>query len=271
MGKAYLFYNPLAGGGKILEDLDALEFVLDTDTVLCDMTDAKTYEQTLFAMTPEDYIVVCGGDGTLHRFWNLVADLGRSNAIYYYPAGTHNDFALNFGRFYGCNPFPVTEFLGKLPVMRTEKRTACFLTGILFLTDDRKRSHFPKQAGYDRGNTPVDLQLRIDGCSRSFEKVSFAAILKGRYCCGGKAPDPDRRWAEEELSCVIIHGCGKWKAARLKRRLWKNRPLHSSHLTLYRGRDVEMLFEDAVCLRVDGELHTEVTQLYAAAEREEKT
>jgi hypothetical protein len=62
MAKAYLFYNPLAGGGQILEDLEALEFVLDEETVLCDMTKPETYAQTLFGMNREDYFVVCGGE-----------------------------------------------------------------------------------------------------------------------------------------------------------------------------------------------------------------
>ena len=44
MSKAYLFYNPLAGQGKAIEDLKLLEAILDADDlVYCDMTKGETY------------------------------------------------------------------------------------------------------------------------------------------------------------------------------------------------------------------------------------
>ncbi len=75
MARAFLFYNPLAGQGKILEDLDAMQFVLDEEVVLCDMTKPETYEQALFSMEQADYLVLCGGDGTLNRFVNDTAGI----------------------------------------------------------------------------------------------------------------------------------------------------------------------------------------------------
>ena len=114
MGTAYLFYNPLAGEGEITEDLDILEFVLDDPCVCCDMTKPETYEQSLFQLKEEDYLVVCGGDGTLNRFANLIADVDCRNEILYYPGGRQNNFARDHGRCGGSNPFPVNRHLTEL-------------------------------------------------------------------------------------------------------------------------------------------------------------
>ena len=66
MSKAYLFYNPLAGQGKAIEDLKLLEAILDADDlVYCDMTKGETYSHQLFSLTEDDCLVLCGGDGTL--------------------------------------------------------------------------------------------------------------------------------------------------------------------------------------------------------------
>ena len=67
MSKAYIFYNPLAGNGRCKEDVSMLECVLPDEIVYCDMTKSETYERDLFSLEPGDYLILCGGDGTLNR------------------------------------------------------------------------------------------------------------------------------------------------------------------------------------------------------------
>ena len=265
MGKAYLFYNPLAGDGRILEDLDALEFVLDETVVRCDMTKPETYEKALFAMEPEDYFVVCGGDGTLNRFVNLTMELHRPNAVYYYPAGHHNDFARDFGRYYGCNPYCVTEHLCNLAKVRMDGRSGMLLTGILFLAEPKIRRICLDNRRYNDANTPKTMKLTVDGKSYRHTKVSFAAVMQGRHCGGGLIPDPDRRRTDDDLSCVIIHGCGSLYGKYLCRRLRKNRPIRSRHLEIHRGREINITFDTPVQLYTDGEIQTDVTEAMVTA------
>ena len=161
MADAYIFYNPLAGGGQILEDLDALQFVLDDECVLCDMTKPETYGEALFSMKPEDYLVLCGGDGTLNRFVNLTAGLDRRNEILYFPAGEHNDFAADFGRRYGDNPFLVGRYIRSLPKLRTGEKETAFLTGVSFLPREKQ---------------PLSLSVTADGKQLVFENVCLAQV-----------------------------------------------------------------------------------------------
>lgn len=265
MAKAYLFYNPLAGGGKILEDLDALAFVLDTQCVFCDMTRPETYGEALFAMEPEDALVLCGGDGTLNRFVNLTEGLRRNNEIYYYPAGEHNDFARDFGRVYGNNPFSITKALRDLPRVQTGNRSGSFLTGILFDACGRNRRNSTDAVGY---NIPGTVSVTVDGEGHTYEKVCFGALMYGRHCAGGMIPDKGRRRTDGDLSFVLLHSCGKLRGRYLLRALRKGRQIRSRCLTIHRGRDIRLAFGAPVTLRIDGELQTDVLEASAAANRE---
>lgn len=262
MGKAYIFYNPLAGQGRILEDLEALAFVLDEECVLCDMTKPETFEEALFAMAEEDYLVLCGGDGTLNRFVNILADIHRPNEIYYYPAGNNNDFALDYGRIYGNNPFPVTDVLRNLPRVQIAGREGCFLTGIVF-SDYKFHGFSRKGRDYTEESNPLGIKVSADRVLHHYERVRFAALMEGRHCCSGLVPDPTRQRTEESLSCVLIHGCGKLTAKYLLWQLRKGRKPRSRHLTTLRGRDIRLHFSAPVTLYTDGELQTGVKELHA--------
>lgn len=247
----YVFYNPLAGGGKILEDLDVLDFVLDEACIFCDMTKPETYGEALFAIKPEDILILCGGDGTLNCFANLTADLQINNEIYYFPAGERNNFARDFGRFYGCNPFPITKYLRTLPSVQLPNRKETFMTGIVFAAASGIRRTSREKKGY---NTPATLSAVVDGVSCQYEKVHFAAVVRGRFC-DGVIPDPSRKPTDGDLSCVVIHGCGRLRALYLKRRMQNGCKVHSRHLAIQKGNSVTLSFAAPVCLRVDGEEH----------------
>lgn len=250
MAKTYVFYNPLAGQGKILEDLEVLEFVLDTDCVFCDMTRPETYGEDLFAMAPEDVLVICGGDGTLNRFVNLVDGIRLENQIYYYPAGEHNDFALDYGRCWGDNPFAVTKVLKALPKVRTGSKTGMFLTGIVHSCMGRRQ----------KGSS---VKLTAGRALYHFEALRFLAILQGRHCCGGMIPDPTRQRTDRTLSCVLIHGCGRLKARYLLSCLQRGRIPDSRHFTVLKDTDFRLTFDRPVTLLTDGEVQTGVTELDA--------
>ena len=264
MAKAYVFYNPLAGKGKILEDLEALEFVLDTPCVFCDMTKPETYGEALFAMEAEDFLVLCGGDGTLNRFVNLTRELCLKNEIYYYPAGENNDFARDFGRCYGNNPFSVTEALKGLPQAQIENRSGCFLTGILFDACRRIRRTSNDKLAY---NSPRTVTLTVDGAQRTYENVRLAAVMYGRYCDGGLTPDRNRRRTDGDLSCVLIHGCGGDRSRYLKRKLQEGSPVDSRYLTVCKGKSLRLVFDGPVSVRTDGEEQTAVTEFTACVDK----
>lgn len=263
MGKAYLFYNPLAGQGKILEDLEVLSFVLDDETVLCDMTKPETFEEALFAMEKEDYLVLCGGDGTLNRFVNILAGIHRPNEIYYYPAGESNNFARDYGRVCGNNPFPITGAITDLPRLQMRDREGYFLTGVVFSVPAGFRGLSRKKREYTDENRPTGVRVAVDRALRHYDRVCFLAVMQGRHCHDGVIPDIQRKRTDTQLSCVLIHDCGKRKANRLIRQLQKGRRPDSRYLTCLRGADIRIAFEEPVTVYTDGEQQREVREFSA--------
>lgn len=239
MAEAYIFYNPLAGGGKILEDLEALQFVLDETCVLCDMTKPETYGEALFAMDPEDYIVLCGGDGTLNRFVNLTAELERPNDVLYFPSGEHNDFALDFGRRYGDNPFPVKPYIQDLPVITVGDKQMHFLTGVQFLPKNRDN---------------LWLSVHTQTGQRIFQYVHMAAVLFGKYAFGGTQLLPDRSREREDITLLVVSECSRFRAHQILRRIKKGRiPRKSRYITCISAQTLDLRFSSQVQALADGE------------------
>ena len=88
----YILYNPLAGTGDCRSRAEEMAKRLKLDCpemrdVTC--TDVSTLVKNL---APSDEIYLIGGDGTLNHFANAVENDVPRQKIWYYPAGTGNDF-----------------------------------------------------------------------------------------------------------------------------------------------------------------------------------
>lgn len=140
MAKIYAFFNPLAGNGQCREDVTLLEFFHD-NICYCDMTLPETYETRLFSLKPEDTLILCGGDGTVHRFVNLVQDVSIPCDILLFPLGQRNQFAGRLHHRLGDAPFSIKHQLLHCPSITVENRTRCFLWGVEFDPMGRRFHH----------------------------------------------------------------------------------------------------------------------------------
>lgn len=180
MPKIYAFYNPLAGNGGCKEDVNLLELIYDDEIIYCDMTQSETYETQLFALRPEDLLILCGGDGTVNRFLNLVQDTPIACDILLFPLGTRNNFAQYLGHRFGDVPFSVKERLMDSPCISAGNRTLRFLWGVEFKPGHRR---FWRQ----KCAATVDA----DGVSRRFRRLQLDTtrqsktqlLLRGRNIC----------------------------------------------------------------------------------------
>ena len=82
MSKAYILYNPKAGSGSIQDDLDALEVIVDDDIVFVDLTKSEMPQCVLTELEEDDYIILCGGDGTVNRFVNELDGVDIPNGFF---------------------------------------------------------------------------------------------------------------------------------------------------------------------------------------------
>ena len=269
MSKAYILYNPLAGDGKIKNDLDAFAVVIDDDVIFADLTEAGILEKTAAAMDLDDYIILCGGDGTLNRFVNATAHLNIKNEILYYPCGVCNDFAREFQREYGSNPFAITQYLKDLPAVTVKGKTYHFINGVGFAIDgyccqegDRLR-HIPGKKVNDTRIAiqgllskykPTGATVCVDGVKHSFDKVWITSTVYGKYYGGGMIPAPQQKRGDDHLSLMVFHDSNKLRTLMMFPSIFKGTIMKfNKYVSIYCGREITVTFDEPRPLQIDGE------------------
>ncbi len=280
MARAYVLYNPIAGNGQvsITEELGAL---ITDETVFCDITKADSYEKDILSMENDDYIVVCGGDGTLNRFANKIAGLNIENDIRYFPCGTGNDFARELGFERGCSPFSVKKYIYRLPTVTVGDEASYFINGVGYGIDgyccevgDKLRAESTKPVNYTaiavKGllfhYKPTNAKVTVDGKEHEFKKVWIAPTMNGKYYGGGMMPTPaqDRLSADGRISVMLFHGSGKLKTFMIFPSLFKGEHVkNTKYVTILEGYDITVEFDEARTVQVDGETVFGVTSYRA--------
>lgn len=281
MTKAYVFYNPLAGNGISEKDLLPLKAFLNDEVVFCNMTKSETYEEKLFSLKPDDYIIICGGDGTLNRFINVTDGIKLKNEIFYYPCGTGNDFARDVGKDFGDPPFNITKYIKGLPYAEVKSRKYRFLNGIGYGIDgyccevgDELKKHSDKPVDYTsiavKGllfhYKPTVATVTVDGVIHKYTKVWLAPTMMGRYYGGGMMPTPsqDRTDPERRLSVMIFHDSGKLKTLAVFPSIFKGKHTkHTKTVEILTGREITVKFDRPTALQIDGETILDVTSYRA--------
>jgi len=269
MPKAYILYNPLAGGGKIKNDLDSLEVVIPDEVSFVDLTERGALERVLPLLEEDDYLILCGGDGTLNRFANDTEHLKIENEILYYPCGTGNDFALAFGHHYGDNPFVITEQLKNLPSVTVKGKTCRFLNGVGFGIDgfccqegDRLRQIPEKKVNYAKiaihgllsQYNPTGATVCVDGVKHSFDKVWIAPTMYGKYYGGGMIPAPQQKRGDDNLSLMVFHDSNKLRTLMMFPSIFKGTVMkYYKYVSVYCGREITVTFDEPRPLQIDGE------------------
>ena len=282
MSKAYIFYNPLAGNGRCKEDVSMLECVLPDEIVYCDMTKSETYERDLFSLEPGDYLILCGGDGTLNRFVNLVGDMELHHEIFYFPLGTGNDFATDLGHKYADNPFSINEYIRNLPSVAVNGKTFRFLNGIGYGLDgfcceegDKHRQNSEEKTNYAsiavrgllRDYQPTSAVVTVDGVAHRYKKVWLAPTMFGRFYGGGIMPTPNqhREDTTQKLSVMVVHDINKLHALALFPSIFKGEHVrHKKYIDIFEGNTISVTFDRPTPLQIDGELIRNVSAYTAS-------
>ena len=127
MGKGYVFFNPIAGNGAKVETLKG---IISDRLVFYDITQVENYSEIVYSMEEDDYIIICGGDGTLNRFINATGVTFIKNDVLYFPCGSGNDFAFDLGYKTGDAPFSIKEYMKNLPFVTVNGKNYRFVNAV---------------------------------------------------------------------------------------------------------------------------------------------
>lgn len=281
--KRYILFNPHAGNGKAEEAARALASQSTEAARVCDMTEISDYSDFLSALTAEDTLTLCGGDGTLNRFINDTDGMELPCEVLYLAVGSGNDFLRDLGKTPDGIPVPITGYVRNLPTVEVKGKTYRFLNNVGFGIDgyccevgDAQKAKSDKAVNYTsiaiKGllfhYPPKNATVTVDGRTYSFQKVWLAPTMNGRFYGGGMmaTPDQDRSNPDGTLSLLLFHGSGRLHTLTVFPSIFKGEHVkHTKMVTVLTGREISVRFDAPAAVQIDGETIPNVTEYKAHA------
>lgn len=281
MSKYYVLFNPLAGNGSGRDETIKLvneTSLQDSELIFTDMTELGGYKDFFASISPDDKIILSGGDGTINRFVNDTANIDIKNEIYYYATGTGNDFVFELGKKKGDTPFLLNPYIEDLPTVTVHGHSYKFLNGVGYGIDgycceegDKLREKTHKPINYSgiaiKGLLfhfkPRVATITVDGQKYTYKKTWIAPTMKGKCYGGGMimAPDQDRLAEDGMVSAIAFHGAGKIKTLMVFPSIFKGEHVkHKNMVAIHRGHEITVEFDRPTALQIDGETVVGVTK-----------
>lgn len=286
--KYTVLYNPNAGNGTGATEAEKLRDILKGDELtFTDITKLGGYADFFAGLDKDDRLILAGGDGTLNRFINETEGLDPGRDIYYFAAGSGNDFAHDLGKNKDDAPFVITKYLKDLPTVTVKGKEYRFLNGVGYGIDgyccevgDKQRETSDKPVNYTsiaiKGLLfhfkPCNAKITVDGVEHTYKKVWLAPTMNGRFYGGGMMPTPDqdRLGKEKTVSCMVFYGSGKLKSLMVFPSIFKGEHVkHTEMIEILTGHDIKVEFDQPTALQVDGETILGVTEYEAVAAKVE--
>ena len=280
MSKYYVLFNPLAGNNTGRDETVKLvkePSLQEHELLFTDMTQINSYKDFFTKLSLDDKIIISGGDGTINRFVNDVADINIANDIYYYASGTGNDFLYELGMEKGASPFLLNKYIKDLPTVTVNGKSYKFLNGVGYGIDgycceegDKLRGTTDKPINYTsiaiKGLLfhfkPRTATITVDGKKYTYKKTWIAPTMKGKCYGGGMimAPQQDRLSEDGRVSAMAFHGAGKLKTLMVFPSIFKGEHVkHTDMVAIHRGHEITVEFNMPTALQIDGETIVGVT------------
>ena len=284
--KSYFLFNPLAGKGR------AEQFALEVDsenpnaTKCYDMTKIDSFPDFLSKLERDDRLIVCGGDGTLNGFINKIEGTDIKNDIFYFPAGSGNDFMKDLNRVQTDGKFKVNEYIKDLPQVTIRGKDFRFINGVGFGIDgvvcgegDRRRQR-GKKVNYTLLAVkcllkfkPVNATITVDGVKKPYKKVWMTTTMKGRFLGGGMmmAPDQERNSEQNEITVFVAHNLSRFRILTLFPSVFAGKHAkYTKYVDLIKCHSIDVEYDAPCTLQMDGEPMYGIRGYSAISETKEK-
>ncbi len=276
--KYVVLYNPLSAGGtgKVAAE-KVRSLIPDAEWSFSDVREIGSTASFFASLSPEDAVVLTGGDGTLNHFANDVDGLDIPNKIFYFAGGTGNDFRTDVAPG-NEGLIEIGEYLKDLPTVTVNGVTRRFLNGVGYGIDgyccevgDKLAKESNKPVNY----TAIAIKgllfyyhttkatITVDGKTHVFEHVWLAPTMKGRYYGGGMmvAPAQDRKNPDGSVTVVVMHCRSKLKTLAVFPSIFQGKHIeHPEMVSTFTGHEITVRFDRPTALQIDGETVLNVTE-----------
>lgn len=272
MKKYIVFYNPLSQKGHGLENAEKLEKLLpDASLKYEDMTTVEDPSAYIRNVPADTEIVFTGGDGTLNRVVNALYGLEFDREIYYFPAGSGNDFVNDLGiKKEDFNLIPLGPYRKDLPCVRVNGEEIRFVNGVSCGLDGYccEMNEILKKAGKVKSYTmiafeglmgkyrPCGAHVTVDGTERHYRKVWMIPTMYGSFYGGGVKMGPSQKRGNKEhtVTTVIVHDVSRIHALLLFLSVCNGRgEEHPKYIEYLVGHRVSVTYDETKALQYDGE------------------
>ncbi len=271
----YILYNPLADNGSGKANAEKIKDVLSEDLKFLDITgiDAAKF---IADASLDDRVVVSGGDGTIHYLVNLLNGKIPERPIYYFPAGSGNDFTTDIRDTDKDELILLNRYIEGLPTVRVSGKELLFLNGIGYGIDgycceegDKLRRKSDKPINYAaiavKGMLfyfkPRGAVITVDGVKHEYGHVWLAPTMNGRFYGGGMnvAPAQNRLNPERTVTVIVMHCRSKLKTLIAFPSIFKGEHVFKKDIVeVLTGHEITVTFDSPTPLQVDGETFTNV-------------
>ncbi len=289
MAKYHVLKNNVAGGGWNEEKAVKLEKALEGNEITYDdIMEIGSYEDFFAGISPDDKVLIAGGDGTLCRFVNDTLGIKYPNEIYYFASGTGNDFLHDIEANPDV-PVLINQYIKDLPVAEINGKKYKFINGIGFGIDgycceegDKRREKGSKKINYTAialkglayDYKRTNAKITVDGEVHNFKKVWLVPTMNGRYYGGGMmaTPTQDRLNGEHTVTVSPMYGGSKLKTLLVFPSIFEGKHIeHKEMVSIFSGHEIEVEFDRPTALQIDGETVTNVTKYKVYANDEARS
>lgn len=276
----YVLFNPNSCNGECQKLASSYMENITAEHKMINMTEIESYKELFNSLSAGDEIVVCGGDGTINRFVNDIDGIEINNPVYYYPAGTGNDFYADVKGESDEKPILINKYITGLPTATVKGENYKFINGVGYGIDgycceigdklhaEGKPANYTSIAikGLLFHYEPTNATVIVDGKEYKYEKVWIAPTMHGRRYGGGMIPTPaqDRDAEDQILSVMIFHGSDKLKTLMIFPSIFKGEHIkNEKYVTILTGKEITVRFDSPRSLQVDGETILDVSEYTA--------
>ena len=280
----FVLYNPLSGNGRGKTEVYQLDnFFAGKKLTYQDIRQIEDMPAYFDSISPDDGIIISGGDGTLCRFINSLKGQVPAREILFFATGSGNDFLNDIGGTVGGAPIRLNEYIENLPVLHVHGQDKFFINGVGFGLDgyvceeaDKARATTDKPVNYTGialkglmyGFHRTKATIRIDGMEKDYNYVWLAPTMNGRYIGGGMmiAPQQDRLNPEGTVSLMVMRCKSKLRALSLFPRIFKGTHVKATDVVdIFHGHDIYVKFDRPTAMQIDGETILNVSEYAVTA------